>query len=275
MQYDGLTVSNGKDGSVEIDGVKLNDQQKAGIQAAEMLAKMGVNIHVFQSRTDANGKPIGEHGSYHLRDGSIHIDLNAGNLGQGVMAYTIAHEFTHFMEQQSPAKFQAFTDALFAELDVDVEAEIERKAEELKRQQPEQYKNASRETLMDDARSEVVAEACETMLTDTDAANRIGQSLKAKDATLFEKVKQWFRDLAAKLREAYKGLHPDSQIAQYAKKTIQQVDGLVQMWADMAVDAAENYSRATNEEVVENAVDDSGKKYQARRKGRIRYRIRY
>ena len=240
VQYDGLTVSKGKDGSVAIDGVKLNDQQKAGIQAAEMLASMGVNIHVFQSQTDANGKPIGEHGSYHLRDGSIHIDLNAGNLGQGVMAYTIAHEFTHFMEQQSPAKFQAFTDALFAELDVDVEAEIERKAEELKRHQ-DQYKNASRETLMDDARSEVVAEACETMLTDTDAAQRIGQSLKSKDATLFEKVKQWFRDLADKLRKAYKGLHPDSEIAQYAKKTIQQVDGLVQMWADMAVDAAENY----------------------------------
>ena len=220
---------------------------------------------MFQSRTDANGKPIGENGSYHLGDGSIHIDLNAGNLGQGVMVYTIAHEFTHFMEQQSPAKFQAFTDALFAELDTDAEEEIERKAKELKRQRPEQYRNASRDTLLEDARSEVVAEACENMLTDTDAAQRIGQSLKAKDATLFEKVKQWFRDLADKIRKAYKGLHPDSEIAQYAKKTIQQVDGLVQMWADMAVDAAENYSRTSGEDVVENAVDDSGKKYQARR----------
>ena len=114
-----------------------------------------------------------------------------------------------------------------------------------KRQRPEQYKNASRETLMDDARSEVVAEACETMLTDTDAAQRIGQSLKSKDTTLFEKVKQWFRDLATKLREAYKALHPDSEIAQSAKKTIQQVDGLVQLWADMAVDAAENYREGT------------------------------
>lgn len=226
------------------------------------IVKNAVNIHVFQSRTDANGKPIGEHGSYHLRDGSIHIDLNAGNLGQGVMLYTIAHEFTHFMEQQSPAKFQAFTDALFAELDVDVEAEIEDKAEKLKRQHPEQYRNASRDTLLEDARSEVVAEACETMLTDTDAAQRIGQSLKAKDATLFEKVKQWFRDLADKLRKAYKGLHPDSEIAQYAKKTIQQVDGLVQMWADMAVDAAENYRDEKNT-YIDNA-DTIGVKYMAR-----------
>lgn len=226
------------------------------------IAKNAVNIHVFQSRTDANGKPIGEHGSYHLRDGSIHIDLNAGNLGQGVMAYTIAHEFTHFMEQQSPAKFQAFTDALFTELDTDAEEEIERKAKELKRQRPEQYKNASRDTLLEDARSEVVAEACETMLTDTDAAQRIGQSLKAKDATLFEKVKQWFRDIAAKLREAYKGLNPDSQIAQYAKKTIQQVDGLVQLWADMAVDAAENYRTADGEK---NTILEGGEKYSIRK----------
>ena len=258
VQYDGLTVSKGKDGSVAIDGVTLNEQQKAGIQAAEMLAKMGVNIHVFRSRTDANGKPIGENGSYSLRDGSIHIDLNAGNLGQGVMAYTIAHEFTHFMEQQSPAKFQAFTDALFTELDMDVEAEIEDKAKELKQQHPKQYKNASRETLTDDARSEVVAEACETMLTDTDAAQRIGQSLKAKDATLSEKVKQWFRDIAQKLRDAYKDLNPDSEIAQYAKKTIQQVDGLVQMWADMAVDAAENYRDGTGNG---NAELDGGLKF--------------
>ena len=271
VQYDGLTVSSGKDGSVAIEGVNLNAQQKAGIQAAEMLAGMGVNVHVFRSRTDANGKPIGEHGSYHLRDGSIHIDLNAGNLGQGMMAYTISHEFTHFMEQQSPAKFQAFTDALFAELDVDLEAEIERKAEELKRHQ-DQYKNASRETLMDDARSEVVAEACETMLTDTDAAQRIGQSLKSKDATLFEKVVQWFRDLAAKLREAYKDLHPDSEIAQYAKKTIQQVDGLVQLWADMAVDAAENYRTADGEK---NTTMEGGVKLSTRKKTQQQLTIQY
>lgn len=264
VKYDGLAVKRGSGGGVEIEGVTLNEQQKAGIRAAEMLAQIGVNIHVFQSQTDSSGKPIGENGSYSTRNGSIHIDLNAGNMGQGVMAYTLSHELTHFMEQQSPAKFQAFTDALFAELDTDVEAEIENKAEELKLQHPEQYKNASRETLLWDARSEVVAEACETMLTDTDAAQRIGQSLKAKDATLFEKAVQWFRDLAAKLREAYKDLRPDSQIANEAKKTIQQVDSLVQMWADMTVDAAENYRTAAGDTTTGNTADAGGVKMQAR-----------
>lgn len=57
----------------------------------------------------------------------------------------------------------------------------------------------------------------------------------------------WFNGIAEKLRKAYEGMNPDSAIARNAKKTIQQVDGLVQMWADMAVDAAENYRTAENE----------------------------
>lgn len=244
VQYDGLTVKRGSGGDVEIEGLTLNDQQSAAIRAAEMLAQIGVNIHVFQSQTDANGNPVGDNGSYSTRDGSIHIDLNAGNMGQGVMAYTLSHEFTHFMEQQSPAMFQRFTDSLFSELDTDIEAEIVSKAETLKQQRPEQYKGADNGKLMQDARSEVVAEACETMLTDTDAAQRIAHRIQKQDATLWEKVVQWFRDLGDRLHKAYKGLDPDSQIAKEAKKTIQQVDSLVQMWADMAVDSAENYRTA-------------------------------
>lgn len=59
----------------------------------------------------------------------------------------------------------------------------------------------------------------------------------------------WFKGIAEKLRKAYEGMNPDSTIAWNAKKAIQQVDGLVQMWADMAVDAIGNYRKA---EAVEN-----------------------
>ena len=262
VQYDGLAAKRGSSGFVEIEGVNLNEQQKAGIRAAEMLAQIGVNIHVFQSQTDSSGNPMGENGSYSTRDGSIHIDLNAGNMGQGVMAYTLSHEFTHFMEQQSPAMFQTFTDSLFAELDTDIEAEIASKVEELKKQRPEQYKDADQKVLMQDARSEVVAEACETMLTDTDAAQRIAQRIQEQDSTLWQKVVQWFRDLGDKLRKAYHGFSPDSDIAREAKKTIQQVDSLVKMWADMAVSSAENYRTAGTD--MKKAAGSGGVKMQSR-----------
>ena len=50
------------------------------------------------------------------------------------------------------------------------------------------------------------------------------------------------------ISKTYEGLDPDSEIASDAKKTLQQVDGLVKMWADMAVDSAENYRTADNKE---------------------------
>lgn len=103
------------------------------------------------------------------------------------------------------------------------------------------------------------------MLTDTDAARQIAQRIQAQDASLWEKIVQWFKDFEQKLRSAYNGLKPGSGIAKEAKKALQQVDGLVKMWADMAVDSAENYREAANEKEAENAVDDNGVKYQARR----------
>ena len=86
------------------------------------------------------------------------------------------------------------------------------------------------------------------MLTDTDAARQIAQRIQAQDASLWEKIVQWFKDFEQKLRSAYNGLKPGSGIAKEAKKTLQQVDGLVKMWADMAVDSAENYRTADNKE---------------------------
>ena len=82
------------------------------------------------------------------------------------------------------------------------------------------------------------------MLTDTDAARQIAQRIQAQDASLWEKIVQWFKDFEQKLRSAYNGLKPGSGIAKEAKKALQQVDGLVKMWADMAVDSAENYSKS-------------------------------
>lgn len=71
----------------------------------------------------------------------------------------------------------------------------------------------------------------------------------------------WFNGIAEKLRKAYEGMNPDSAIARNAKKTIQQVDGLVQMWADMAVEAAGNYRNA---EAVESNASDGEQKYSIR-----------
>nr|DAI84780.1 MAG TPA: nuclease [Caudoviricetes sp.] len=233
-QKGSLTV---KDSAKNIES--LNEQQKSGMDAARLLSEMGVNITVYAS-TEKERNAGMENGSIYLEDGSIWVDLNAGADGQGVMAFALSHEFTHFVEEFSPEKFHRFTEILFEAVgtDVNVNELIAAKAAALKRQG---YKELSAEELNDLAYSEVVAEMMETALTDTDVMERISARLQQTDMSLWEKIKKFLQGLVERLKEAYRGLNPDSSIAQLARDTIRSSEEALNAFADAASDAVVNY----------------------------------
>lgn len=230
----GLTV---KDSAKNIK--TLNEQQKSGMDAARLLSEMGLNITVYASTEEERNAGM-ENGSIYLEDGSIWVDLNAGADGQGVMAFALSHEFTHFVEEFSPEKFHRFTEILFEAVgtDVNVNELIAAKAAALKRQG---YKELSAEELNDLAYSEVVAEMIETALTDTDVMERISARLQQTDMSLWEKIKKFLQGLVDRLKEAYRGLNPDSSIAQLARDTIRSSEEALNAFADAASDAVANY----------------------------------
>ena len=233
-QKGSLTV---KDSARNIES--LNAQQKSGMDAARLLSEMGLNITVYAS-TEQQRKAGMENGSIYLEDGSIWVDLNAGADGQGVMAFALSHEFTHFVEEFSPEKFHRFTEILFEAVgtDVNVNELIAAKAAALKRQG---YKGLSAEELNDVAYSEVVAEMMETALTETDVMERISARLQQTDMSLWEKIKKFLQGLVERLKEAYRGLNPDSSIAQLARDTIRSSEDALNAFADAAEDAVVNY----------------------------------
>ena len=233
-QKGSLTV---KDSAKNIES--LNAQQKSGMDAARLLSEMGLNITVYASTEEERNAGM-ENGSIYLEDGSIWVDLNAGADGQGVMAFALSHEFTHFVEEFSPEKFHRFTEILFEAVgtDVNVNELIAAKAAALKRQG---YKELSAEELNDLAYSEVVAEMMETALTDTDVMERISARLQQTDMSLWEKIKKFLQGLVERLKEAYRGLNPDSSIAQLARDTIRSSEEALNAFADAASDAVVNY----------------------------------
>ena len=233
-QKGSLTV---KDSAKNIES--LNEQQKSGMDAARLLSEMGLNITVYVSTEEERNAGM-ENGSIYLEDGSIWVDLNAGADGQGVMAFALSHEFTHFVEEFSPEKFHRFTEILFEAVgtDVNVNELIAAKAAALKRQG---YKELSAEELNDLAYSEVVAEMMETALTDTDVMERISARLQQTDMSLWEKIKKFLQGLVERLKEAYRGLNPDSSIAQLARDTIRSSEDALNAFADAASDAVVNY----------------------------------
>lgn len=230
----GLTV---KDSAINIE--TLNEQQKSGMDAARLLSEMGLNITVYASTEQERNAGM-ENGSIYLEDGSIWVDLNAGADGQGVMAFALSHEFTHFVEEFSPEKFHRFTEILFEAVgtDVNVNELIAAKAAALKQQG---YKELSAEELNDLAYSEVVAEMMETALTDTDVMERISARLQQTDMSLWEKIKKFLQGLVERLKKAYRGLNPDSSIAQLARDTIRSSEEALNAFADAASDAVVNY----------------------------------
>lgn len=219
----------------------LNKQQQTGMAAAKALAAAGLHVEVYAS-TEAERKAGKPNGIYRKADGSIAIDLNAGDNGQGAVAYALAHETTHFIQDYSPAKFETYAELIIAAAEskgISYDSLLARQLARLS--EMEEYKNLSETELQDIAYDETIAEMSETILTDTDAANRLSQQIYKQDRTLWQKIKDFFTGLVEKLRNAYKDSDPDSDIGRMLKRAVQDNAEIAQAWAEAVREAGENY----------------------------------
>lgn len=219
----------------------LNKQQQTGMAAAKALAAAGLHVEVYAS-TEAERKAGKPNGIYRKADGSIAIDLNAGDNGQGAVAYALAHETTHFIKDYSPAKYEAYAQLIIAAAEskgISYDSLLARQLARLS--EMEEYKNLSETELQEIAYDETIAEMSETILTDTDAANRLSQQIYKQDKTLWQKIKDFFTGLVEKLRNAYKDSDPDSDIGRMLKRAVQDNAEIAQAWAEAVREAGENY----------------------------------
>lgn len=248
-------------------GFDMNDQQRQGISAARMVSALtGVDVHLYQSYerggkryyTNADGNEVlAPNGAY--RNGSVWIDVNAGNDGQGIVGMTLAHEFTHFIKEWSPERFKILGDYVirrFNETDANVDA--------LVRAQMKKSEHAGNGTLTyDQAYAEVVADAMEEMFTGekSEAMEQLVE-LKKQDATLWDKVKDWFKRLVKRLkaiRKAYSDVEPNTVEGELARQIDNFTEQASKLFAEGLDEAGRNY-RAAGEQTTDSAVRLSGRK---------------
>lgn len=241
-------------GKVHFDrkGRVFNEMQETALTTMEqMSAALGVEFYVYESYVNDAGKRVykdadgnevsAPNGWYDSKTGSIHIDLNAGQDGRGTMLFTVAHELTHFIKQWSPAKFKVLANFLgkqYGEKGVSV-------SELVKRQQDKAKRNG-RSLSPEEAYEEMVADSMETMLTDGNVV-QVMADLKQQDKGLWQKIKDWFRDLAEKLQrvvDAYKGVRPDTAEGRMVADMQDMIVTLESLYADALADASDNFQRA-------------------------------
>ena len=248
LEARGRQVKGQRQGQLHFDrkGRTFDSKRESSLKAMEALSKaLGVNIYVYESYVeggkrvyqDRTGAKKSAPNGFYDKDG-IHIDLNAGNFGQGTMMFTVAHELTHFIKEWSPVKFRKLADILvsrYAEQGVSVRELIDR--------QIAKARENGREIDRDTAFEEVVADSMETMLTQGDLGQMMAE-LKQKDKTLAEKIREWFKNLADSLKavaDEYRGAKPESLEGRLVAQMDDFVQVLQQAYAEALVEAGENY----------------------------------
>ena len=258
-----------KPGKVHFErkGRTFDSMREVSLKTMEQLAKaLGIEFYVYESYVkdgkrvykNAKGEEVNApNGFYDPDDGSIHIDLNAGNDGKGTMLFTVAHELTHFIKEWSPAKFKILANFLmeqYGQKDVPVSKLVDAQIAKAKR---------TRRTLTrEQAYEEVVADSMEAMLTDGNVVQMMAE-LKQQDKNLWQKICDWFKDLAADLKaivETYKGVKPDSNEGKMVAQMQDVIVILESLYADALADASENFQSAEK-----NTTREGDVKYQARR----------
>lgn len=235
-------------------GAKLNARQKASVQFIRDLAKVtGIDFTIYKSSADSTGRLQGANGAY--RDGTVHVDLNAGaaykgKLESASMLRTVSHELTHYMAEMASTEFSALQDFMVQRLSQWEGHSIQDLAEG-KMATAEQ---AGHPITAQEALEEVVADGCEMMLRDSKAV----QQLAEENRTLFEKVRDWMKKFFESLRKAFEGVeavHPESihMMENYAEE-------LQKLWDDAFTAAVKN-------------AKDSGQKNSARTGADVRLSV--
>lgn len=238
----------------EADGRKLKAPSKEAIDRmsdaektlAEALTATGVNVVFYESEANAEGRYSGAQGMYY--NGTVYLDVNAGmnsvESGQRTIVLTAAHEMTHFIRENSEAGYIALrefiTDRLMQQgLDIE-ELVTQKRARE------------SRELSYDEAVEEVIADACETVLTEPTAI----QQLASDNMPLAKKIRKWLNDFFRKIKSAFAGLEA---VHDEAKAMTDYMDELRAMWDSALSEAVRNRA---NKNAAENG--DGAARYSLR-----------
>lgn len=214
-------------------------RRAAAVKTANVLAgALGIDIVFYESQGDAN-KPNG-----YYKNGVIYLDLDAGESGQGVTIYTMAHELTHYIREWSPAKYRVLADFLVEQYNDTYRGNAEDLTiNDLVAAQQEKAKRNNDTLTYDQAFEEFVADSLSGVLMSGKAIDRMIE-LRKRDATLYERMKSALRRYTNRvrryLREGYEGIDPETQEGLAVAAVDGAMDKLELIFADAALQASNN-----------------------------------
>ena len=247
------STKNTKGGRVSFEtGTKATTKsQRRAVQLAKILSKaIGIDIVFYDARTTTDKRGKKANGFFDPKTNRIHLDLQNADSDTKTIAFTLSHELVHFIKKWSPAKFNTFANFLmkqYAEHGISTEQLLANKMAELET------------TNADLAYEELVADACERMLLDSNAVVKLAQ-LRQTDVGLFNKIKAHILDILRKIRGEYEARNIDTTTdegqALHSMKDV--MEQMYSLFEDAAVDAAQTFQTAKSLNVESMIVTEEG-----------------
>lgn len=283
-KYRNLTVTKGEfDDSIidydstSTDGSKVNwntltSKQREAVTFAKAFSQAtGVNIRFIKSKV-VNGEHKGKNGSYNPNTNTIEIDVYAGRMDAktavDAIIPTISHEVTHWMKAKSPKAFSKLQEQIMNTLALDdgmsMEDRINEEMARINRNHPK--KNVTPE----DAVDEIMARACEDMLSNSEKARELLDGLsEAEKKSFVTKVKETFDNLMKWVNELLGQYKSESKEAEFLRGYGDALKEAQKLW-DQAFAEAVKANQAlqmegkTAEKVINESLEKIGLHFDAK-----------
>ena len=243
-------------GQVTYDNVNveaLSAEQQRNVELAAVIAGLaGKNVELFESQADERGRYTSENGSYNPKTNTIRLDVNAGrnnrrdSMAQTALIKTMSHELTHDMQKNAPKEYarvrDAVLDVLESQENVDLNDLVDAKLAINSR--------LNREAALD----EVVADACEGMLRDSNFSQRMQQAHPEAAKTLGQRL----RELLGRIIDAIKAAYQGARLSREASMLMREAERyreIADMWAEGTQKAAEVTGREQEQGSITEAAE--------------------
>ncbi len=253
IDYNSSTTDDSK-----VNWNSLTTTQRAAIKFTKLFSKAtGVNIKFIKSNVK-DGKHQGKNGSYDPATNTIEIDVYAGRIDaasvKDSIIPTLSHEITHWMKAKSPSVYNSIKEDIIKTLKQGTgqssETIINKELNRLNKNHPE------KKHTVDEAIDEIVARACEDMLSNSNAARKLlnkmskseQQSFIAKVKETFENLMQWVNDLLAH----YKSTSEEAKVLREYKYMLKKIS---KQWDEMLANSIETNQALEKSGAVEQKSD--------------------
>lgn len=225
-----------------LEGIELNDEQKATANYISKFADFGLNVKLYASQADENGNFSLENGSYNSATNTVSIDLNAKRktvdqaLKQGAIIATFGHELTHIAEH-APTEYAELTKAIRDTVGTDIfNATVDKHRSILEDYNSKSWQKMSESEKEISATKEAIAEFSSDLVNQS----KILEKMSKENPSAGKKFINAIKNVIAKIKKFITGDRGKTEEARLLESTAKDLQGIVDKYEKAVIEGLKN-----------------------------------